>query len=758
MMKFLLPLFLFSILVLSGCASDKNIILVDSNVSSDVNVTGNFVSSSVFNDSFPVPFDTNVSHKPSIVNAVLAGTNITVSCTGSFNDGNCTINSTASSGGGVTRITPGFGIDVNSNTGDVNISIDRADLNSFLVSKLDGNGLYVKLHPLADQNITAFDFQVGGGDIIVPQSTATQGVIRSTTGESLLSWCGEENLFIGTPVDSSGNCTLTGSGNQGYGAKTLQGLTTGSSNVANGFRAMRFLTTGSLNLGYGDQVLLDLNNGSSNSAAGAGACNNLTSGSRNVCLGSGSLAAATTANDSTVLGNDAADVITNSRNTIVGAFAASSAETTANITESVCIGWNCDVTASNMFILGASNRINSTDSVQVAINQTQAEGQVDVNIASASRVGQFIRGAPSQTANLQNWVNSTGRVLSRIDFNGSALFNTTVDVNADGLNSNLRMFSHFDSTTHTFFSFFASRGTAGSPTSLLNGDQVHSARYRAHNGNVIGNTVAQFNVVVAGQPLTTLAPAGRFEFQTTSTAGSLATMMTIDSNAVISNIDTNVNAADLTVTNTDATIVHIRRNSTSSINAIQFSNLNGNLFAGANITADGNTAFAVANTINIDVAPVFSALANAGMVSINKINPTANLDVLGNSLTVPTFKISSSNGAEVFRVDTNRTIISKLLNCPMVQQTIISNAVYANSCAITLDAETLTLDSLDTVNGGVAGDILMLKAKAGDTITVTEINNIWLGAATRILSSENDSLMIYYNGVTWNEMAYVDNS
>jgi hypothetical protein len=68
-------------------------------------------------------------------------------------------------------------------------------------------------------------------------------------------------------------------------------------------------------------------------------------------------------------------------------------------------------------------------------------GQLTVYSTSASRIGAVIQGAASQTANLQEWQNSAGTVLSRIDSAGGPWFagnlnmtGTTSYLNASGTN------------------------------------------------------------------------------------------------------------------------------------------------------------------------------------------------------------------------------------------------------------------------------------------------------------------------------------
>jgi hypothetical protein len=68
---------------------------------------------------------------------------------------------------------------------------------------------------------------------------------------------------------------------------------------------------------------------------------------------------------------------------------------------------------------GALGEAVSIDSAaKVGIGSTAPTAQLDVYSGAAARVGQVIRGAASQSANLQEWQNSAGSILARVHENG----------------------------------------------------------------------------------------------------------------------------------------------------------------------------------------------------------------------------------------------------------------------------------------------------------------------------------------------------
>ena len=65
------------------------------------------------------------------------------------------------------------------------------------------------------------------------------------------------------------------------------------------------------------------------------------------------------------------------------------------------------------------------DDAKVGFNQTSPTAQVDILTTSATNIGLIVKGFASQTADLQQWQDSTGAVLAEIMSNGSLLVNST---------------------------------------------------------------------------------------------------------------------------------------------------------------------------------------------------------------------------------------------------------------------------------------------------------------------------------------------
>ena len=94
-----------------------------------------------------------------------------------------------------------------------------------------------------------------------------------------------DNTFLGK---DSGNTTLSGGNNGGFGVLTLSSLTIGDSNTATGSTSQNSLTTGLRNTSDGVLSLQNLVSGNDNTALGYTAGQAYTgSESNNICIGSG---------------------------------------------------------------------------------------------------------------------------------------------------------------------------------------------------------------------------------------------------------------------------------------------------------------------------------------------------------------------------------------------------------------------------------------------------------------------------------------
>ncbi len=154
----------------------------------------------------------------------------------------------------------------------------------------------------------------------IPIFTNMAGTMRDS-GISLILNGGNTNIFQGV---ISGNLTLSGTGNIGYGTSVMDGLTTGSRNDA-----------------FGTAVLDNLQTGNDNQSFGNDCLHLLQSGSRNQAFGSKVLGTIATTSDNSAFGYNCIQLSANSaRNCGFGSGVLASLNHATNCVDNFCGGYN----------------------------------------------------------------------------------------------------------------------------------------------------------------------------------------------------------------------------------------------------------------------------------------------------------------------------------------------------------------------------------------------------------------------------------
>jgi hypothetical protein len=87
------------------------------------------------------------------------------------------------------------------------------------------------------------------------------------------------------------------------------------------------------------------------------------------------------------------------------------------------------------------------------------------------------------------------------------------------------------------------------------------------------------------------------------------------------------------------------------------------------------------------------------------------------------------------------------------QLTLSSDAATVTKGYHTIAAQTGTADNLATLSGGAGNMLVLLQAKAGDTITVKHgTGNIFLNGAADFTLSGDKSLLLFYDGTNWADL------
>ena len=91
---------------------------------------------------------------------------------------------------------------------------------------------------------------------------------------------------------------------------------------------------------------------------------------------------------------------------------------------------------------------------------------------------------------------------------------------------------------------------------------------------------------------------------------------------------------------------------------------------------------------------------------------------------------------------------------PAIQFFSSSNlAILSNAITITNSYHHLSTGTLNTINGGSDGSILLLDSQSGNTITVNSTGNIKLTSAPFTLDNNNKLFLVNNGGANWYEIS-----
>lgn len=310
---------------------------------------------------------------------------------------------TPAGGGSLTATQVGFGDGSNLLSGNANFTFDATNL------ALTVNGIRILKMPGATANSS---IAIGNGAGVTGTWTLGARGRNIAIGTSALSslvdnagvTVSSHNIAIGYQSQMTSSL---GASNVSIGDSSMKALTNGFANIGIGSFVMQVATTAFSNTGIGYNCMNALTTGSENTAMGYTALNSVTTGVRNIAIG-GTLQAVTSGSYNTVVGNEgferistqsentglgiwvgvynrgsfntavggyafaqtAVDLGTNSAsyNTLIGhsagrflvqgdyntwiGFEAGTAAVGEIYSNSVCIGKQSKVTASNSFVLG----------------------------------------------------------------------------------------------------------------------------------------------------------------------------------------------------------------------------------------------------------------------------------------------------------------------------------------------------------------------------------------------------------------------
>jgi len=203
-----------------------------------------------------------------------------------------------------------------------------------ITNTLGTNGLF----SIKDADNTYLTLTQTTGQVNILRSLRLENTTSSTLGvmfkgaDRFLHNYGVINTFLGV---SSGNFTMTGTGNSGLGVNSLTSNTTGNNNTALGFSSLGYNATGSDNTAVGKYSLVFNSTGNENTAIGTQSLYYNNTGSKNTALGNDAMRNNSTGFQNTAIGYYSLFFNNGNYNTALGYNAGSTITTGANLT---CIG------------------------------------------------------------------------------------------------------------------------------------------------------------------------------------------------------------------------------------------------------------------------------------------------------------------------------------------------------------------------------------------------------------------------------------
>jgi len=276
--------------------------------------------------------------------------------------------------------------------------------NSFKITQSSAAYSPLIVKGAASQTANLQEWQNSAGTVLAsisPTGKLTSAVDAEINGYKIgkgAATTGTSNIAFGL---NALNSNTTGSGNFAIGIGVLQANTTGGGNFALGSNSLINSTTGDLNMALGNGVLYNNTTGYYNVGIGYNALVSNTTGRENMAIGISALGSLTTGALNTAVGQGAGYSTTTGNSNVFIGYAAGGAETGSN----------------KLYIANTSTATPLIGGDFSAKTLTVA-GNTTITSQATGTVGLVVKGVASQTADLQQWQDSSGNVLAKIDLNG----------------------------------------------------------------------------------------------------------------------------------------------------------------------------------------------------------------------------------------------------------------------------------------------------------------------------------------------------
>ena len=273
-----------------------------------------------------------------------------------------------------------------------------------------------------------------------------------------------------------------------------------------------------------------------------------------------------------------------------------------------------------------------------------SSGRLIINLGSAASVGITVKGAASQTANLQEWQNSSGTVLASVNASGGVSIGPAVSgITSGQLRTSSDTGSNYVDTTANDNGFIGpgitgrrQRGTIASPTAVQSNDLLYGFFGQGWNSSASFNPNAAAMRFIASQDLTSTANGAQIVLETTANNTTVRTERIRITNGGLFLIGSTTEtlgsggvASQLGVVATSATTVGavIRGAASQTANLQEWQNSAGSSIASINTSGGIVATQARINTSSFlgYVSIVSTAPANIGAVIRGAASQTANL-------------------------------------------------------------------------------------------------------------------------------------
>lgn len=224
--------------------------------------------------------------------------------------------------------------------------------------------------------------------------------------------------------------------------------------------------------------------------------------------------------------------------------------------------------------------------------------------------------------------------------------------------------------------------------------------------------------------------------------------------------------------NTQAAYVHLSGNWSTLSNSI--TSLQGLSLLGINSTADSNNKLAVrSNAVLFNALEAASGgdgdvrlslnretiLDTASLVFQSGYSGRAELGIVGSDDFV--IKVSPDGSSFYTGITINKdngfVTLNKLFGSEPSFPTVLSGVLTVETSYAIPAPETGLTDTIDTIDGGFDGAILILSGTVGNTLTFSDsTGNLKLGGP-RVLDNFEDCLMLVKRGADWIELSFADN-